>query len=384
MKTILVVDSDGKALAAAQRRLRKSFETHIALGPRIGLQRLAEDGPYAVVVAEFSMADMDGIEFLSRVRASWPQTTRILVSRTSMGVSELLRVVNEAKAYHLLPASCDDQTLSNVVGEGMRLHETLWTSANDMQETCAVFAKAVHEIVCWVRGDVRDILSPMLPVLRGLCTSLKDPEPVMTETAFLVSVIGLIALPQEVLNRIVGGGELTGEDSMLFAGHPAHAVELIRHLPKLRQVAEILRGYSDFLHLTLMPAPDAPTEMPPMPMGSAILALVMEYRLALYEKLDAVAFLARARSRGLHNSQCLKAMEAELGKLDQGETALTLDQLQPGMVLSQAVTGKREDETMELVPAGYELSRTTILFLRQSARHGQVTEPVMVKRGAMG
>ena len=384
MKTVLVVDSDGKALAATQRRLRKSFETHIALGPRIGLQRLEEDGPYAVVVAEFSMADMDGIEFLSRVRASWPQTSRILVSRASMGVSDLLRVVNDAKAFHLLPASCDDQALLGVVGEGMRVHESLWASTSDMQETCAVFAKAVHEIVCWVRGDVRDILSPVLPVLRGLCATLKDPEPVMTETAFLVSVIGLIALPQELLDRVVSGEELSEQERLLFAGHPVHAVELIRHLPKLRQVAEILSGYSDFLHLSLMPAPDAPTEMPSMPMGSSILALVMEYRLALYEKLDAAAFISRTRSRGLHDAQHLKAMEAELGKLDQGEAALALDQLQPGMILARAVTGKREGEDMELVPAGYELSRTTILFLRQSARHGQVTEPVMVKKGSMG
>ena len=384
MNTILVVDSDGKALAATQRRLRRNFETHIALGPRSGLQRLEEDGPYALVVAEFSMPDMDGIEFLAKVRAAWPQTTRILLSRTSMSVSELLRVVNEAKAYHLLSASCDDQTLLGVVGEGMRLHEHLWTSASDMQETCALFAKAVHEIVCWVRGDVRNILSPLLPVLRGLCTSLRDPEPVMTETAFLVSVIGLIALPPALLDKVVSGGGLSEEERLLFAGHPAHAVELIRHLPKLRQVAEILRGYSDFLHLSLMPAPETPAEMPAMALGSAILALVMEYRLALYEKLDPKDFLLRARTRGLHSARHLTAMEAELGKLDQGEAALSLEQLQPGMILAKAVTGKRDGVEMELVPAGYELSRTTILFLRQSARHGQVAEPILVKKGSMG
>lgn len=55
MNSVLIVDSDGKALTVMQRRLRKNFETHIALGPRLGLQRIAEEGPYAVILAEFSM-----------------------------------------------------------------------------------------------------------------------------------------------------------------------------------------------------------------------------------------------------------------------------------------------------------------------------------------
>jgi hypothetical protein len=36
-----------------------------------------------------------------------------------------------------------------------------------------------------------------------------------------------------------------------------------------------------------------------------------------------------------------------------------------------------------LVPEGYELSRTTIVFLRQTARHGQVSEPIMIKSNSL-
>ncbi len=384
MSTVLIVDTDGKSLAAMQRRLRKSFETHIALGPRNGLQRLEEDGPFAVVVAEFAMADMDGIEFLARVRASWPLTTRILVSRTSMGVADLVRVVNEAKAFHLLPASCDEQALLHVVEEGARAHESLGASAGAMNEACSVFAKAVHEIVCWVRGDVRDILSPMLPLVRGLSAALGDPEPLQTETAFMVSVIGLIALPQDLLAKVVGGTELNGEERQLFARHPEHAVELVRHLPQLREVAEILQGYSDLLELSRMPAPEDGAVLPNISTGSAILALVMDYRLALYERLDTAAFLSRMRERGLHSPQHLTALAREIGKMDREEVSLSLDQLRPGMVLTRAVEGTREGRDMVLVPEGYELSRTTILFLRQSARHGQVSEPVHVRKGSVG
>ena len=44
---------------------------------------------------------------------------------------------------------------------------------------------------------------------------------------------------------------------------------------------------------------------------------------------------------------------------------------------------KRGGRKMVLVPEGYELSRTTIVFLLQSARHGQVREPVLVRGGSL-
>ncbi|WP_028577733.1 HD domain-containing phosphohydrolase [Desulfomicrobium escambiense] len=381
MNTILVVDSDGKALTAAHRRLRRNFETHIALGARSGLQRLVEEGPYAAVIAEFSMADMDGIEFLARVRTVSPQTSRILLSRTSMGVADLLRAVNEAGVFHVLPASCDDQPLLDAVGKGVRQYEEMWTSSRDMRDTCALFAKAVHEIVCWLRADLRDLLSSVLPLLRGLCQRLNDPDPVLTETAFLASVVGFIALPAQTLDAVVSGRELGDAQKLAFAGHPEHAVELLRHIPKMRDVAEILRGYSNFLHLSLMPASDDATDMPDMPCGSPILALVMEYRMSLFENLPTAAFMERMRERGLYASSMLQALEAQIAASDQAETPVGLEALQPGMVLARPVTGTRDGKSMVLAPEGYELSRTTILFIRQTARNGHVDEPVMVKGG---
>ncbi len=383
MNSILIVDSDGKALTAMQRRLRKTFDTHIALGARSGLQRLTEEGPYAAVIAEFSMTDMDGVEFLSRVRALRPNVNRILISRTSVGVADMVRAVNDAKIFHILHASCEDSTLLNVVGEGVQLHEEHCATIRDLHETSAVFAKAVHETVCWVRSDLRDLLSPVLPVLRGMCERLGDPAPLMTETAFMVSILGLIALPADLLEKVVAGKELTQEERLTFAGHPEHAVELIRHLPKLREVAEILRGYSNFLHLSLMPSQEDMAEMPSMPEGSPILALTMEYRMALYENLSLNEFLARMRTRGLHSTERLEVLKTEVLGMDRGETPVPLDDLTPGMVLARDVQGERDGSQVVLVPEGYELSRTTIVFLRQTARHGQVREPVMIRNSSL-
>jgi CheY-like chemotaxis protein len=380
MSSILIVDSDGKALTATQRKLRKSFETNIALGHRLGLQRIKEEGPYALVLAEFSMPEMDGIDFLAEVRMLCPETTRVLVSRSSMDAANLMRAINEGKIHHVLPASCEEATLGAVVQEGVDHYKRISTSVGNMHEVHAIFAKAVHELVCWLRGDVRGVISPLLPLLRSLGQKTQNPMPTITETALLLSIIGLIVLPPAVLDKIVRGQTLTEDELLIFARHPEHAVEWVRHLPQLHEVADVLREYANALHLCLLPESAEPTERPTISMEATLLAMVLEYRLAGYAQLENAEILARMRRNSLYSQTLVKAFEAVLLDLDQDEVEVRLDSLQPGMVLARAVIGVRDGAEVAMVPEGYELSRTTIVFLRQAARHGQVREPFFVRK----
>jgi len=380
MSSVLIVDSDGKALSAMQRRLRKEFDAHIALGSRAGLQRISEEGPYAVVLAEFTMPESDGIDFLTQVRIESPESTRVLVSRVPMDAANLLRAINRGQIHHVLSACCEDAKLVGVVQEGVAHYKRISTSTRNMSEVHYIFAKAVHELVCWLRGDVRDVISPVLPLLRNLGQKIRNPLSTVTETSLLLSITGLIVLPPALLEKIVHGQKLSDADLLLFAGHPEHAVEWIRHLPQLREVSDILRDYANALHLTLLPDSTEPLERPAISIAATLLSMVMEYRLASFAKLENVEVLAMMRRNTLYSQSQIKALEGALTEMDQEETEVSLDTLRPGMVLARAVVGTRDGEDVVLVPEGYELSRTTIVFLRQAARHGQVQEPFFIRR----
>lgn len=374
MNSVLIVDSDGKALTVMQRRLRKNFETHIALGPRLGLQRIAEEGPYAVILAEFSMAEMDGVEFMARAGKLCPESTRVLVSKAPLDAAALMRAINDGQIFHVLPASCADDRLIKVVEDAIGRFKRISSATRNVNEVHAIFAKAVHELVCWLRSDVRDMISPVLPILRGLCRNMRHADPALAETAFLLSVVGLIALPPALLEKITSGQALTEDERVLFARHPEQAVEWVRHLPQLKDVTEILKEYAEFMLRGGQFEEGGKTTQ-----SAALLAMAMDYRLACYEKMEGGAILARMR-RAQYPRAMLAAMETELSRIDQSEIEVTLDKLQPGMILSRAVVGTRDGGEIVLVPEGYELSRTTIVFLRQTARLGQVREPFHVRK----
>ena len=78
---ILLVDDDAMVLAGLKRQLRNHFSIDTALSGEEALKQVQENGPYAVIVSDYMMPGMNGIEFLSYVKKSDPDTVRILKRR---------------------------------------------------------------------------------------------------------------------------------------------------------------------------------------------------------------------------------------------------------------------------------------------------------------
>ena len=58
---VLFVDDDSNILAGYRRQLRKRFDLHTAASGAEGLETLKAKGPFAVVVSDMNMPEMDGL-----------------------------------------------------------------------------------------------------------------------------------------------------------------------------------------------------------------------------------------------------------------------------------------------------------------------------------
>jgi len=77
---ILLVDDAPNLLSGLKRQLRKQFHLKTALGGEQGLEALEDQGPFAVIVSDMRMPDMDGIQLLSRVKERAPNTVRMMLT----------------------------------------------------------------------------------------------------------------------------------------------------------------------------------------------------------------------------------------------------------------------------------------------------------------
>jgi DNA-binding NtrC family response regulator len=77
---ILIVDDEELILEALQRQLRPRFDVTTAVGGKAAIRLVMSQGPYAVVVSDLKMPEMDGVTLLYLIRQVAPETVRVLLT----------------------------------------------------------------------------------------------------------------------------------------------------------------------------------------------------------------------------------------------------------------------------------------------------------------
>ena len=111
---VLLVDDDAMVLAGLKRQLRNQFRIDTALSGEEALKQVRENGPYAVIVSDFMMPGMNGIEFLSNVKKTDPDTVRMMLTGTA-DMPTAIRAVNEGSIFQFHPKPCPAETLSKAI-----------------------------------------------------------------------------------------------------------------------------------------------------------------------------------------------------------------------------------------------------------------------------
>ena len=119
---ILFVDDDASLLASYRRQLRKQYSIETALGGREALELIEQNGPYSVIVSDFRMPFMDGIEFLARVRAIAPDTVRIMLTG-SADMQAAIQAVNEGNIFRFLTKPCSVDVLGESLDTGIEQYQ---------------------------------------------------------------------------------------------------------------------------------------------------------------------------------------------------------------------------------------------------------------------
>jgi DNA-binding NtrC family response regulator len=115
---VLFVDDDPNLLSSCERSFRRRFQVETAEGGEAALQKIAERGPFAVVVSDRQMPRMDGITLLSLVRQRAPNTVRIMLTDNA-DLEGAIKVVNEGNIFRFLTKPCPPEILGKAVEDAL-------------------------------------------------------------------------------------------------------------------------------------------------------------------------------------------------------------------------------------------------------------------------
>ena len=118
MRRFLLVDDEINILQALQRTLRQQFRDEEFLmelhtDPLQALQRTSEVA-FDIVITDFLMPQMNGVEFLEQVRDAQPDAIRLMLSATS-GFDTIMNAINRAEVFRYITKPWNAAELEEII-----------------------------------------------------------------------------------------------------------------------------------------------------------------------------------------------------------------------------------------------------------------------------
>ncbi len=119
---ILIVDDEVHILSTLKRLFRPcGYETVTCCSAREALILLETTEPFPVIISDFRMPEMNGVEFLAAVRLCSPDSVGMVLSGYADAVS-IVSATSQGHIYKFIPKPWDDAFLIASVAEAFNHH----------------------------------------------------------------------------------------------------------------------------------------------------------------------------------------------------------------------------------------------------------------------
>jgi response regulator RpfG family c-di-GMP phosphodiesterase len=349
---ILFVDDDANLLSSYQRQLRNQFSVDVSLDGKQGLEAIAQHGPYAIIVSDFRMPGMDGVQFLARVREASPDSVRMLLTGYA-DVQTAIEAVNEGNIFRFLTKPCPQDVLNKALTSGIRQYQLVTAERELLEKTLSGSIKVLSEVLSMLNPEAFGRTARIIRYVRQIAAIMGLPEVWQFETAAMLSQIGWIILREETLKKIYQGQKLTEEEERLFKTHPAIASNLIAKIPRMEKIAEII-AYQE-KHFDGSGVPGDSRRGDEIPLGARVLKGVLDFdalEVAGNSKWEALDQLEQ-RS-GWYDHDVLVALRAIIGMEAKYQVrSIMVRDLKENMVLAEDL---RTVKGLLLISKGQEVS----------------------------
>lgn len=247
---VLFVDDEPELLKSFRRRFRGTFDIDLAESGEEGLSAIQTRGPYAVVVSDYRMPVMDGIEFLSRVSDIAPDTVRIMLTGQA-DLQTAIKAVNEGRVFRFLTKPCPPEDLDKSVAEGIRFFKLteaereligLKKWRQSLEDMIVAFIRVIEMRDPYTAGHQQKVTR--LASAMALEMGLTQTEQEGIRMAATVHDIGKIYVPAEFLNR---PGRLTEVEFAVIKAHPQVGYDILKNIDFEYPIAQIVLQHHERL-----------------------------------------------------------------------------------------------------------------------------------------
>lgn len=371
---ILFVDDDASILAGFRRQLRQQFEIDTAEGPQVGLEAIAADGPYAVVVSDLRMPGMDGVQFLTRVHDRSPDSVCVMLTGNA-DLDAAIAAVNEGNIFRFLTKPTDPEVLVKTLNDAIQQYNLITSERVLLQETLSGSIKVMVDVLSLTNPIAFSRASRAKEHIRRIAEHLNIQSIWQFELAALLSQMGCVALHPEVLEKHHSGLTLTPGEQETLNSHPSVGRKLLASIPRLQSVAEMI-GLQQATFSSLTRAGGSGSSEA-VNLGAQMLKVALDFdQLMSCGKPPNVAIELLASRPDVYNPRIVAALgtvRATPAKMD--TRIVNVSQLTTGMI---AACDIRSNGGMLLLARGQEVTGPIVARLSYWVQRGEMEERIRV------
>jgi len=362
--SILFVDDEANILSSYRRTLHNKFTvvTQTSANEALSLLASSPKDRFAVIVSDFKMPEMNGLEFLKKAHDIVPNTVRVMLTGYA-DIETSIAAINEGEIFRFLTKPCPPVTLVDALNHCTEQYQLIMAEKELLRGTLQGSIKLMTELLSMTNplafGQSERIKRMVSQILKLYPVKMSW----MIEVAAMLSQIGCSALPEELVQKVNSGTELTEAEEKLYATQSDIGKKLLQNIPRLEQVADII-GSQDNRGVST-------------PVGSKIICLAKQYDILVNSGVGKLEISTQMRKQEPHfGKNLLDVFDTIIGKESDGTvTALPILALRTGMIVDQNVVTV---DNLLLINRGQELTDANILRLKNYGNSCGVKEPIRI------
>jgi putative nucleotidyltransferase with HDIG domain len=270
-RTILIVDDEKFIVKSLQRSLADEGYNVLTAANGIDGLKIMEEDDISLVISDYRMPMMDGIEFLQRVKDSWQETIRILL--TAYGdVSVAVQAINQGEVYRFISKPWSTEDLHTVISSAIALYDLIqenkrlteltkqqneqlryWNQnlerkvTEQTNLTRSTFLSSIESLVNALEAKDKYTEGHSIRVARiatavAEALSVEHEEVERARLAGLLHDIGKIGIKESVLQK---PGKLTADEMDHVRTHPVISEHILKPIIEDKEIIRIIRHHHE-------------------------------------------------------------------------------------------------------------------------------------------
>ncbi|MEC4672704.1 MAG: HD domain-containing phosphohydrolase [Nitrospirota bacterium] len=355
-----------------------------------------DDQPHAVLIVDYFLGQKTALDVLHHLRDEGYDHPVIILAGSG-NESIAVDVMKAGAADYLSKNSLTTLVLQQAIGHALETHQLRQTvrahqKKNEVadqelirrmrsekelvEETLNGSLEAMTQVLSLMNPEVFNRSTRIKRYVTAIARQMGLPVIWQFEIAALLSQIGMVTFPHELLRKIARSKELSHQETQLFHQYPQIGADMIKKIPRMEKVADII-AYQNHVYQGGSHEQPQSVTLDAIPLGSRILKLAIDLdNLESSGHSKQRAFQELQRCAHQYDPVVLQAVrEVSNTMLSYKPLDVSILDLKPNMMLADDIRAK---SGAIVIPKGQPVTFTLLTRLHNFTLFQPVQEPIRV------